>query len=161
MNQLTPKKFIAAQGLLHLGFTFMPAMLVAVSYLQNQDSSFNLSDTSNPFFYVVPILAILGPLLGSYLYAKKKKELTKIDSLKTKLGALQAAMIINYATIEGPALLGLVAFMQSGNLFFLAIAVVLLAYLFLQRPTKAKIERDLQLDFELKNQFNQQDTPLT
>jgi len=47
--------------------------------------------------------------------------------------------------------------MNSGNLFYVIIAVALVVYFYFQKPTKEKIESHLKLNSELKMQFNNAD----
>ena len=154
---LTPRKYINNFSKFHLSFTIAPSLFACVAYYLNSESYLDYMETSDPLFYIVPLVAIAGIAFGNMLYAKNIKDLLNKKTLKEKFAGLQTTYIVRYATIEGPALLGLIAFYKTGNLFYLIIAVMLIIYLFLQRPSKAQIEQDLQLNYELKSQFNQMD----
>ena len=77
-----------------------------------------------------------------------------------KLNGFQSASVVKYALLEGPALLGIVAFMNEGNQYFLIISLLLLGWLIMQRPTRDRVERDLMLQGPLKSEFQQEDKPL-
>jgi hypothetical protein len=106
---------------------------------------------------LVPAIAVSGAFASNFIYNKKIGELTSLESLKDKVMGYQTACIIRYALLEGPALFGIVSYMQSGNLLFLIIAGALIVYFVSLRPTKEKIEMDLNFSFEQKTTFNQMD----
>jgi hypothetical protein len=74
-----------------------------------------------------------------------------------KLSGFQTALIIKYALLEGPALIGIVAFNNNGNLLYLIISGILLLYLIIQRPTNDMIETRLNFTLQQQNQFNQKE----
>jgi len=57
-------------------------------------------------------------------------------------------------------LFGIVVYMRTSNFLYLIISGVLMLYFLTQRPTKDKIENDLNLSYEDKIQFDSADTPL-
>jgi len=62
--------------------------------------------------------------------------------------------------LEGAALFSVVIFSNTQNLTYMIIGAFLIFYLLLQRPTKDKIERFLDLRGEEKAKFNQLNEPL-
>lgn len=50
--------------------------------------------------------------------------------------------------------------MGEGNLYFIIISLLLALWLIAQRPTRDRVERDLMLEGNLKNEFQQEDRPL-
>lgn len=64
--------------------------------------------------------------------------------------AYQSATIVRLALLEGPSLFGIVGFLLTGNLIFLGISGALIACFIYQRPTRQKIEDDLNLSYEEK-----------
>lgn len=111
-------------------------------------------------FYVVPFMAITGILAGSYLYKNIMSGLASKKTLKEKLNGFQTASIVKYALLEGPAFLSIVAFSNEGNQYFIIIALLLLGWLIIQRPTRDKVEKDLMLEGILKNEFQQENKPI-
>lgn len=91
------------------------------------------------------------------LYKKAISSLVDKSSLKGKLTGFQTAFIMKLALLEAPSLLGMMAFFLTENLFYLIFVGVLMIYFFLERPTKARIINDLELNESLKDQFNEQD----
>ncbi len=155
--EITPNGFLKILTILHLALVAGVSFFALFVYLQNAEWKFNLSDTNDIFFFIVPSFAIFGIYLGSFLYKKQLNSLANKKSLKEKLAGFQSASIIKYATIEAPALLAIVAAFLNGNLFYLLISIVLLIYLFFQKPTKEKIEMELNLTGDMKSQFSKGD----
>lgn len=160
MTQLTPRKYTKTLHYLHFAFTMMPTLFGVMAFLLKPDSFFDYAPKDDMLFYIVPVVAIFGIAAGHFLYTRQLKALVKKHSLREKLVGFQSASIIKYATIESPALLGIVGFFLSDNLYFLIIAAILLLYLFFQRPTIDRIKTDLNLDFEEINELNKLDKVL-
>jgi len=76
------------------------------------------------------------------------------------LAGYQAASLIKYALLEGPALLNIIWFSLTGNLLYLTIGGVMILFLFIQRPKAEKIEKELELKSDHKRQFYKLDEPL-
>ncbi len=158
---ITPKLFLRTITIIHLALVAGVLILGFVMYSITENQKLELSYSGDPMFFIVPIMAIAGILVGNYLYGNNIKGLTSKNSLQEKLAGFQTASIIKYALLEGSALLGLVAFTNEGNQYFLIISILLLLWLIMQRPTRDKIERDLMLERTLKNEFAQEDLPMS
>ena len=159
-HPITVKTFLRTFSIIHLALVAGVAIFGLMIYMQTTEQELNLDYSGDVMFFVVPILAIAGIIAGNFLYAKHIKKLDSKTTLLEKLNGFQTASIIRYALLEGPALLGIVAFLNEGNQYFLIISLVLLAWLIAQRPTRDKVERDLKLEGHLKSEFQQEDKPL-
>lgn len=69
----------------------------------------------------------------------------------------QTALIIRFSLLNGASLFGIVCYMQTGNLLFIIISGLLALYFLSLRPTKDKIENDLNLSYEDKILFDSRD----
>lgn len=159
-HPITVKTFLRTYNLIHLALVagvFVSGFLI---YMKTKVQELNLSYSGDVMFFVVPIMAISGIVAGNFLYAKNIKKLDSKTTLLEKLNGFQTAAIIRYALLEGPALLGIVAFINDGNQYFLIISLNLLAWLIAQRPTRDKVERELKLEGLLKSEFQKVDKPL-
>lgn len=156
----TPKSFLRISTIIHLALVAGVLIFGIVMFSIRQNQKLELSYTGDIMFFLVPILAIAGILVGNYQYANTMKVLASKNTLREKLAGFQTASIVKYAMLEGPALLGLVSFMNEGNQYFLIISILLALWLLMQKPTRDKIERDLMLEGTLKNQFTQEDAPM-
>lgn len=101
--------------------------------------------TGDILIYLVPLVAMLGYFGSKMLFNKQLKTIEKTDLLQTKLAKYQTASILKYALIEGPAVLAFIIFMSNGYTLYFSIAVCLVVYLAVQRPTKEKLIQDLGL----------------
>lgn len=156
----TPKSFLRTFNLIHLALVaavVVPGLLI---YMQTESQGFSLSYSGDVMFFLVPVMAIVGIFTGNYLYRNIINSLASKNTLKEKLSGFQTASVIKYALLEGPALLGFVAYMGEGNLYFIIISLLLALWLIAQRPTRDRVERDLMLEGNLKNEFQQEDRPL-
>lgn len=151
----TPKSFIQRITIIYLALIIGQLLFAGVSYSIVETNFLSFDFGSDVFVMLVPALAVGGAFASNFIYNKKIDELTSLESLNNKLIGYQTACIIRYALLEGPALLGIVTYMQTGNLFFLIIAGALIVYFITLRPTKEKIEMDLNFSFEQKTAFNQ------
>ena len=158
---ITPKLFLRTITIIHLALVAGVIMFAIVTFSITLNQKLDLSYSGDPMFFIVPIMAIAGILVGNYLYGNNIKALASKNTLQEKLAGFQTASIIKYALLEGSALLGIVAFLNEGNLYFLIISILLLLWLIMQRPTRDKIERDLMLEGTLKNEFAQEDLPMS
>ncbi|WP_419701884.1 hypothetical protein [Mucilaginibacter sp. NFX135] len=111
---------------------------------------FNGRDTKDVFFFVGPALAFGCIIAGFFLFKKLIDRLSQKTDLQSKVTGYQAAFITRAALLEGPSLFNIVAFMLSGNLFYLFISVLLMLILFRSRPTANRIAEDLQLGYDDK-----------
>lgn len=138
---------------LHFALCLGLLLFIALAYWQVQ--GFKVSADGNDLFvYVVPTIAMIGYFGGKFLYQKWLQELATEDSLEHKLQRYQAASLIQYALLEGPAILALVGYLQTGTALYPVIALVLLAYLYARRPTRKRMVQDLPLNFEEKKLFD-------
>ncbi|PHS68318.1 MAG: hypothetical protein COB12_00240 [Flavobacterium sp.] len=156
----TPKQFIKTINIMYYAILLGPIGFLLVQYFDIKETKLEFTNTENPLQYVVPILAILGFLFGKHLFNQNIKKLQKKETLLEKLSLFQTGFIIKIALLEGPSLLGIVAFSQEGNLFFLFISGILLLIIALKKPNKLNIEALLNLSSEQRSQFNKPDEKL-
>lgn len=140
-------------SLIHAFLCVGIGMFAIYTYLQNRSFSASIVET-DIFIYVVPLVAMIGYFTSKLIYQKQIQKISKEDSLVKKLQEYQAASLVKYALIEGPAFLALFAYYMNGNAMHLVIAMSLLVYLFFQRPTLVKLKLELPLNLVEKKEFN-------
>lgn len=145
--------------LLHMALTAGPLIVGLIFYSSTPIQEYK-DIQGDIAIYIFPLIGLMGFLSSMYMFKALTKNVENKPSLQEKLANFQSASLIRYALLEGPALLNLVWFSTTGNLLFLTVAGVLILLLFLQRPTKLKIDRELQLKGEHKRQFNRMDDPI-
>ncbi|WP_350292909.1 hypothetical protein [uncultured Croceitalea sp.] len=154
----TPNKIVKTISIIHFALLVGP-LLAGAFFYANTEVNAN-GATNDIFIYIFPLIALAGIFASKVIYRLFLNPLKQKEHLRDKLAGLQSASLIQYALIEGPAFLNIIWFSQTGNLLYLTIGGVLLIYLFILRPNKAKIENDLELKGEHKRQFNQGNKPL-
>ena len=150
---MQPKAFLRTLSIIH--YSLCVGLLLFMAFAYWQVGSFNVgTDNGDVFVYIVPIVAMAGYFGSKFVYQNPIKNLPKDEKLQTKLARYQIASLIRYALIEGPAILALIAYLQSGTAMYLAIAIALMVYLFVQRPSLDRLLRELPMSFEEKKQFD-------
>lgn len=145
--------FVRTLSIIHT--VLLVALIAFGIFTYYQNSSFIARmNPQDLFIYIVPVVAAAGYFLSQLLFKKKLATISKEDKLQIKLGKYQTASLIKYALLEGAGFLALMAYYWSGNALHLVIAIALIAYLFVQRPTADKIKKELPLTFDEQKQFN-------
>lgn len=147
------KSYFKTLKLLHLSLVAGLSIFLVLAVVQGNGFQADLSNTST-FLYLVPIVALLGYFGSQVLFKKMLAKIAHSDSLNQKLQRFQSALLVKYALIEAPAFFSLFAYYITGNALPLVIAACLLAYLFVQRPTKEKLETSLRLSAEEKRDLD-------
>ncbi|HZH87077.1 MAG TPA: hypothetical protein VFD77_07160 [Brumimicrobium sp.] len=153
-RSLTPKVFMRNINTIYM-VLFMSMMVFGSFTLFNTvawDADFPPSE--DVFLIIVPIIFFIGVVLGRILYKRKLDNLANVSLLKDKLQGLKTALIIKFALVEGPFLIGLVAAFSTSNIFYMMSSGTLVMYFLTLKPTKSKIIKDLDLNKELILQFN-------
>lgn len=145
------KKKLKTLIILHTALCVSLMLFGIFAYYQNGDFTARM-DQQNSFIYIVPLAAITGYFLSQLLFKKRMKSVLKEEKLSSKLKTYQVALLLKYALLEAPAILALLAYYWSGNALHLVIAIALIVYLFVQRPTMDKIKKELPLSYEEQKQ---------
>ena len=154
------KQFLNSISIIYYAILIGPLAFLLIQYFQVKETKLEFSNPENTFQYIVPIFALLGYFTGKHLYQSKIKELKNKDTLLEKLSSFQTGFVLKIILLEGPALLGIIAFSQEGNFYFLIIAGILLLIIALQKPSKLNIEALLNLSSAQRNQYNKPDQKL-
>ncbi len=154
---MTPNSFVKTLTVIHFalvaGLSLFAGMFL---YLDKDKMNFELN-TEDTMLLIFPVIAIGALTMSKIIPQKLLQKAKKEENLRSKLAKYQSATIVKYALIEGPAVLGIVFFMSTSNAAFIAISGICIIYLILQRPTKSKIETELALRGEHRNQFMKYD----
>lgn len=149
---MKPKSFLRNLTLIHASLCLGLAIFASFAYFKKGD--FKVAVDTDVFVYIVPIIAMIGYFGSKFIYQNLLKNIPQSETLVTKLNRYQAASLVKYAFIEGPAFLALFAYYSSGNAIHIIIAISLTLYLFFQRPTLAKIKNDVPLNIEENKEFD-------
>lgn len=123
---MTTKSFFKTANILHRAFLGGSILTVVVAIYVNATDKL-----------------ILGPevQLTNILMKKAATE----ESLGKKMARYRAVLVVRSAITEGAVLLGGVAFMITGSMICLAVAVICTVFLAFMRPDKEEAKRSLQL----------------
>ncbi|MFP4845677.1 hypothetical protein [Winogradskyella sp. PE311] len=154
-KQQTTKSIIKTLTIFHYAYCIAILVFGIVALYITENAVINFSDSEDIFFFLVPVFAITLAFLSHFIFQQNLKRVREKTTLQEKLVHYQTSRIIKYAMLEAPALFGVVIFIITSNQYYLIIAAVLLAYLFLQRPTKEIVKQDLDLNAEQKQQFRE------
>jgi hypothetical protein len=149
----TFKSITADSTLKTLVFTHMALlafqMLFAITaFAQTTRMYFGVMNMDDQFVFIAPVLA-LGGFFGGYLIFKKQKYiLREKENIQQRLAGYQSVLITRFILIQGPAVFAIVAYILSGNIFFLFITGTMSVYFIFLRPTREKIESDLRFSFD-------------
>ncbi|MBK9192106.1 MAG: hypothetical protein IPM77_11665 [Crocinitomicaceae bacterium] len=84
-------------------------------------------------------------LITSNMIFKKMAEPIRMTlHLSEKLNQYRSACTVRYALVECPSLFAIICYYMSGNLFYIFISGFCILYLFTLRPTRLKVEMDIQ-----------------
>lgn len=149
----SPKNILKTLITIHYGYSVAVLAFATFSFLISDDPIMSFNDSDDLFLYLAPLFAVGGISASVFLFKTQLKRIYEKETLEEKLIAYQSSHIIRIALIEGPAFLSIVIFMISNNLFYLIIALVLLAYLISLRPTSDRVKQDLNLNFQQEKEF--------
>lgn len=152
-HPLQPKNFIRILSLIH--YCLCAGLLFFMAFAYWQRGGFTVDTEEGDFFvYLVPVVAMVGYFASKFIFQNLIRNLPKEENLQTKLERYQIASLIQYALIEAPAILALVAYLLNSTALYLVIASALMIYLFVQRPSYNRLVRDVPMSFEEKKQFD-------
>jgi hypothetical protein len=156
-RDITPNKFLKTISMLHLMLLMGLVMFAGFLLFQFDGAMMPTFDTNDTLLLIYPVVAIAAIVGSQALFKNVLASKENNTDLKVKLANYQTASIIKYALIEGPAFFGILLATSTGNTAYAAIAGVLIIYFILQKPSLNKIESDLKLSGEQRNQFNRYD----
>ena len=139
------KTFLKTLSFMHIALVIGLTIFTILAIVQNGE--FNTeTNAKNILLYLVPVTAMLGYFGSQFLFKKLLSKVSDTDSLEQKLRKYQSASHLKYMLIEAPAFFALFVYYTSGNALPLIIAICLLVYLFVQKPSKQKIRTELPLN---------------
>jgi hypothetical protein len=156
-NRPTPEGFLRSISIIHLALLAGQVIFGIVAYAQSTRVYFGVNNMDDMFIFIVPVVAIGGFMAGYLIFKQQLVIIRGKRTLGEKVISYQTALIMRYALLEGPSLLAIVAYLLNGNLFYLAVAGLLMLYFLFLRPTMEKVENDLDLNFNEKLEFLDED----
>jgi len=145
-----PQGFLKTITIIHAALLIGQILFAGFAFFITNSAVINLKPNGDPLFFVVPFITVAGLIAGIFISKNKLAGMNDTNSLDEKLAIYQTTSIIRYALTEGASLFGIVTYLITGNLLFLLITGLNILYFIWLRPTKLKVEDDLNLSFEDK-----------
>lgn len=150
LKSITPDSALKTLAFTHVALLGFQMLFAIIAFAQTSRVYFGVMNMDDRFVFIVPVLA-LGGFFGGYLIFKKQKYvLREKESIQERLTGYQSVLITRFVLIQGPAVFAIVAYILSGNVFFLFITGLLSVYFIFLRPTREKIESDLRFSFDVR-----------
>jgi len=148
----SPATIVKTLSIIHMALAAGQILFAAVTFIIPKSQEKGAAN--DMLIYIAPVLAITCFIAGHFLFLKLLSNIRRDTPLKAKLIAYQSATIIRLALLQGPSLFSIIGFLLTGKLIFLAIVGALVAYFIYVRPSRQKIEDDLNLDYEEKAELD-------
>ncbi|QLG47105.1 hypothetical protein [Costertonia aggregata] len=152
-NTFDAKAFMRTLTIVHMALVGGLITFMLFAYFQTGGFVASM-DQNDTFIYIVPIVAATGYFGSQFMFKKQLQLVKREDVLQTKLGKYFTASLIKFAFIEGAAFLALFAYFSTQNALHFTIAICLIAYLIVQRPTLPKLDQHLPLNMDEKKNLN-------
>lgn len=144
------KEKLATVRIIHMALLAPPIFLMGVLYFLRQSQAPS-SDADPILLYVAIALALAAPVMSGLLSrqlfasaAKRIKEDLSLDEQATAL-SYQTPKIVQWALLEGPAMVQGVIFFLTGEIVLLGLGGLLLALLAVQGPSMADLQKRLEI----------------
>jgi hypothetical protein len=148
LKSITPDSTLKTLAFTHVALLAFQMLFAIVAFAQTTRMYFGIMNMDDRFVFIAPVLA-LGGFFGGYLVFKKQKNvLRENENIQQRLAGYQSVLITRFILIQGPAIFAIVAYILSGNIFFLFITGSMSVYFIFLRPTREKIESDLRFSFD-------------
>jgi hypothetical protein len=150
-REITSKSYRLTMTIIYVAQASVLVFISIAVLLLNASGGLNpVEYLTHIFYYLVPIATVVFLAMGHFIF---KTLLSKIDAtmtLRQKLPKYQNALLIRSALLELPGLLGAVAAMLTGEMYFLVATLLILIIFVMLRPTLYSIVEDLGLSGEEK-----------
>lgn len=130
-------------------------LAISIYLVKFSGQSFGDTGLDEIFIYIVPAL-VLSSILGSFLFYRSRlitvKEKTDIEA---KLAEYRSAQITRWALLEGPSFFSIIAYLLTGQYLYLGLVAIIIALFLMTIPNRERVERELELSWEEKNQLTE------
>lgn len=150
----TPASSLKGINVIFFGLLFGMVSMGSIIYVINPTENFDFN-FKNPLLIIMMVVIIAGVFASGFLYNTLKSKIETKDSLQDKIAKIQQALIIKFALIEGPALLGIILFLVESNLAFLMLSVLMILYFVTLKPSKNKLADDMNLTSQERREIGE------
>ena len=144
-----PAKTLKFVNIIHLISFFIQAVILVVVYIKVMHSdTFRFSDPQIITYlqYIAVIVALAVVPLNEYFIKQKLNKINQISELKEKVNGYFSLIIIKLSLIEMGSIIASVLYYLTGHKTFGYLAVILIIFFMISRPTHYKTNTDLNTD---------------
>lgn len=146
-GKLTSRQYFRSLNLVHFGLlagqvVFAAAVLIVHSGLPSRPDDY----LTKILLILVSAVVINGFVTGNILYNRQLKRIRTTGDLIAKMTNFRGAMIVRLALLEGASLFAVVASLITGELLFLTMTGLIIAYFLTLKPSPGRVISDLDLD---------------
>ena len=84
-SNLTPATFLKTNTIIHLALVAGQLSFGIIAFIKVGNPHFDLKNTGDPLFFVVPVVAIAGFVIGNFLFKRALITIALQGSLEEKL----------------------------------------------------------------------------
>lgn len=147
---MSADSYLKTLKILYVTFLSSQVLFVVAALLSREGAYFSLQDEGNVYLYIAPFFAVAGFLGGRTIFQNQLADISGKGTLKEKLAAYSSAFLVRVAFMEAPTLFAVVSFYLTGNLACLSVAGLMIIYFLTLSPGREKVEEDLELSFQEK-----------
>ena len=146
MNNLKLKNRFNVIYIIYGALIFGQLIFFVISYylIENKLTETNQS-VDGIFKILIPVVGIISMFVSYKLYNSRVSGYKESKELIQKLSFYLSNKIIQWAILEGSGFLSLVAFLTTGNYFYVIIFLFVIGFLILTRPSKENFFNDLKV----------------
>ena len=152
-KQITSTEYFKGLNLIFLAMMVGQILFAGIAYFISLDKT-DENDLYSIMIMVVPMVAISGFIGGRFLFQQQMQGISKNAALVEKMDKYRTASIIRFALMEGPAFLAIIGLIMTGQMVFLGIAALIIAFFYTLRPTRDKAIKELGLNMTEQGKVN-------
>lgn len=99
------------------------------------------AEIDDAFKILVPLLAVAGTFASRFVYSLLVKKAAAANGSE-RLSKYQTAVLVRLATLEAPCLFSIVAYLMTGNSFYLIVLSALLILILLYKPNMFRYKEE-------------------
>lgn len=153
---MASKEYFKALKIVHFALLAGMVVFALISVFLNLTGTFsNENEFFKEFFiYIIPLFVLVGIVVSNVMFKKGLKQAKDKNNLLEKMNFYRSALITRYAPLEGSAMFAIIAYLLSGDLIILGLAIIVIFIFLFIRPTAEKAGNDLELDYTEKQILN-------
>ncbi|MEY3451944.1 MAG: hypothetical protein RL711_1772 [Bacteroidota bacterium] len=145
----TSKQYFSILNLLHLAMLVGQLVFLTFTVVNIAPSTTSYLSQILVINLAIAFVVTMGVSLGARAYFNAKiNSIKQSPTLVSKLNQYRSALLIKYAILESGTMLTIILYWFNAHVLFLVLTGGLLIIFILHRTTKAKLIKDLALDFQ-------------